>query len=258
MYSARVPGLQYEVGFISIRNAFASGIVRITPFRILLMPDFVARDLVKEFETPTQPLRILDGVSVELERGQNLAVIGDSGSGKSTFLHLAGTLDVPTSGTVELLGTDLGSLSESEMAKFRNENIGFVFQEHHLLPQLSALENVLIPVVATGGTNDASIGRAKMLLEKVGLADRMTHRPAALSGGEKQRVAVARALICEPVMLLADEPTGSLDHVNAEKIGEILLELQAVNNAILICVTHSSSLAASFQTQMKLENGKFV
>ena len=222
------------------------------------MPDFIASNVVKEFATPTQPLRILDGVSVELDRGQNLAVVGVSGSGKSTFLHIAGTLDEPTTGSVELLGTDLGRLNESEMATFRNKNIGFVFQEHHLLPQLSALENVLIPVVATGSTDQASIERAKMLLEKVGLSDRMTHRPAALSGGERQRVAVARALIREPALLLADEPTGSLDHDNAEKIGQLLLELQELNSTILICVTHSSSLAALFQNHMKLESGKFV
>jgi lipoprotein-releasing system ATP-binding protein len=222
------------------------------------MSDFVARDLVKEFETPAQPLRILDGVSVELNRGQNLAVVGPSGSGKSTFLHIAGTLDAPTTGYVELLGTDLSQLAENKLAKFRNDNIGFVFQEHHLLPQLTALENVLIPVVATGSTNKESIERAKMLLEKVGLADRATHRPAAMSGGERQRVAVARALVRSPAMLLADEPTGSLDQANAEKIGEILLELQKQDNTILICVTHSSSLANLFQKQVRLENGKFV
>ena len=128
------------------------------------MPDFIASDVVKEFETPTQPLRILDGVSVELNRGDNLAVVGDSGSGKSTFLHISGTLDTPTSGSVSLLNTDLSQLNEAMLATFRNENIGFVFQEHHLLPQLSALENVLIPVVATGATDQAAADRAAMLL----------------------------------------------------------------------------------------------
>jgi lipoprotein-releasing system ATP-binding protein len=222
------------------------------------MPDFVARDLVKEFETPTHPLRILDGVSVELDRGQNLAVVGDSGCGKSTFLHIAGTLDSPTSGSIDLLGTDPDQLTETQLAAFRNENIGFVFQEHHLLPQLTALENVLIPVVASGGTDQQSIDRAHMLLETVGLADRMTHRPATLSGGERQRVAVARALIRQPALLLADEPTGSLDQVNAEKIGQMLLELQLQNDTILICVTHSTNLAGLFQKQVRLENGRFV
>lgn len=222
------------------------------------MTDFLARNLIKEFETPSQPLRILDGVSVELERGQNLAVIGDSGSGKSTFLHIAGTLDSPTSGAVELLGTDLAELGESQLAQFRNDNIGFIFQEHHLLPQLSALENVLVPVVAQGAADDQAIERAKMLLESVGLAERMAHRPSALSGGERQRVAVARALIRKPALLLADEPTGSLDSVNAEKVGQMLLDLQQQNNTILICVTHSTSLATLFQKQSRLDNGKFV
>lgn len=222
------------------------------------MPDFVATDLVKEFQTPSQPLRILDGVSAQLSRGESLAVIGPSGSGKSTFLHIAGTLDSPTSGSVELQGNDLSQLAEKELAGFRNQNIGFVFQEHHLLPQLSALENVLIPIVANGETDSQSIEQAKSLLEKVGLSDRMTHRPGSLSGGERQRVAVARAMIRSPVLLLADEPTGSLDHANAQKIGELLLELQAEHNTILICVTHSEKLAGQFQKQVKLENGKFV
>ena len=222
------------------------------------MADFVALDLVKQFETPSVPLRILDGVSVELDRGQSLAVIGPSGSGKSTFLHIAGTLDSPTSGSIKLEGTALDTLVEKDLAGFRNEHIGFVFQEHHLLPQLTALENVLIPIVATGETDTESIDRAKSLLEDVGLGDRMTHRPAALSGGERQRVAVARAMVMQPVLLLADEPTGSLDQANAEKVGELLLTLQKQNQSILISVTHSDKLAKLFEKQVRLENGKFV
>ena len=222
------------------------------------MADFVALDLVKQFETPSEPLRILDGVSVELDRGQSLAVIGPSGSGKSTFLHIAGTLDSPTSGSIKLEGTALDTLVEKDLAGFRNEHIGFVFQEHHLLPQLTALENVLIPIVATGETDTESIDRAKSLLEDVGLGDRMTHRPAALSGGERQRVAVARAMVMQPVLLLADEPTGSLDQANAEKVGELLLTLQKQNQSILISVTHSDKLAKLFEKQVRLENGKFV
>ncbi len=157
-----------------------------------------------------------------------------------------------------LLGTDLNQIGPQQLADFRNQNIGFVFQEHHLLPQLSALENVLIPVLAQGRTDRDSVERARMLLERVGLSDRCDHRPAALSGGERQRVAVARALIRAPVLLLADEPTGSLDPGNAEKIGEILLDLQQQDHTILICVTHSEKLAAAFQNQVTLENGKFV
>ena len=222
------------------------------------MADFVAQDIVKEFETPTEPLRILDGVSVELNRGENLAVVGPSGSGKSTFLHIAGTLDSATSGGVTLLGEDVGRVHPNKIADFRNKHIGFVFQEHHLLPQLSALENVLIPILAQGPTDSAAVERAKMLLERVGLADRANHRPAALSGGERQRVAVARALIRTPVLLLADEPTGSLDPHNAEKIGEILLDLQKQDDTILICVTHSQKLADTFQKQATIQSGKFV
>jgi lipoprotein-releasing system ATP-binding protein len=222
------------------------------------MADFVAEQIVKEFDTPTEPLRILDGVSVELNRGENLAIVGPSGSGKSTFLHIAGTLDEATSGRVNLLGTELSQIPEKRLPPFRNEHIGFIFQEHHLLPQLSALENVLIPVLATGSTDSQSVDRAKQLLEAVGLTERSNHRPAELSGGERQRVAVARALIRNPVMLLADEPTGNLDPANAEKIGQILLEMQQAENTILICVTHSTSLAAMFGRSVRVESGKFT
>ena len=222
------------------------------------MPDFVASAVTKEFETPTGSLRILDGISTELERGQNMAVIGDSGSGKSTFLHIAGTLDYPSSGNVSLIGNNLTELDENQLAHFRNENIGFIFQEHHLLPQLTALENVLLPIVATGATDSDSIKRAKDLLDSVGLSDRLDHRPAALSGGERQRVAVARALIREPILLLADEPTGSLDQANAEKTGQLLLDLQNQHNMILICVTHSSKLASVFQNKSRLVDGRLA
>ncbi len=222
------------------------------------MPDFVASTVTKEFDTPAGPLRILDGISAELERGQNMAIIGDSGSGKSTFLHIAGTLDSPSSGTVCLMGSDLTELNENQLAQFRNENIGFIFQEHHLLPQLTALENVLLPMVATNATDSNSIQRGKDLLDSVGLSDRLNHRPAALSGGERQRVAVARALIREPILLLADEPTGSLDQANAEKTGQLLLDLQCQHNMILICVTHSSKLASVFQNNKRLVDGRLA
>ena len=221
------------------------------------MPDFIANAVTKEFETPTGPLRILDGISTELDRGQNMAVIGDSGSGKSTFLHIAGTLDSPSSGIISLIGSNLTDLDENQLARFRNENIGFIFQEHHLLPQLTALENVLLPMVATGATDQRSIQRGKDLLDSVGLSDRIDHRPAAMSGGERQRVAVARALSQEPILLLADEPTGSLDQANAEKTGQLLLDLQDQHNMILICVTHSSKLASIFQNQARLIDGRF-
>jgi lipoprotein-releasing system ATP-binding protein len=222
------------------------------------MADFVATEIVKEFKTATQNLRILDGVSLELSRGDNVAIVGESGSGKSTFLHIIGSLDEATSGSVELLGSDVSDLNEDQLAKHRNENVGFVFQQHHLLPQLSALDNVLIPTLATGKPDESKVERAKSLLESVGLADRMTHKPGLLSGGEQQRVAVARALICEPVLLLADEPTGSLDSANAEALGQLLLEVQQQSNAILVCVTHSSKLAGEFSRVIRLENGRFA
>lgn len=222
------------------------------------MADFAAIDIVKEFETPSQKLRILDGVSLELNRGDNVAIVGESGSGKSTFLHIVGSLDEATSGSVELLGQTVSDLNEGQLAKYRNENVGFIFQQHHLLPQLSALDNVLVPTLAIGKPGAETIERAKELLNSVGLADRMTHKPGLLSGGEQQRVAVARALIGEPALLLADEPTGSLDRSNAQGLGELLLQVQEQSNAILVCVTHSSKLAETFSKTLRLENGKFV
>lgn len=222
------------------------------------MADFVAKDIVKEFQTPAQTLRILDGVSLELDRGDNVAIVGESGSGKSTFLHIVGTLDQPTSGSVELLGNETTTLTDQALAAHRNRNIGFVFQQHHLLPQLSALNNVLVPLLASGKPSDKQVERAKSLLESVGLADRMSHQPGVLSGGEQQRVAVARAMICDPVLILADEPTGSLDRANADALGELLLNVQSRTQAMLICVTHSAKLAGAFSKQMRLESGKFT
>jgi len=222
------------------------------------MADLVATDIVKEFETPAQTLRILDGVSLELDQGDNLAILGESGSGKSTLLHILGTLDEPTSGTVQMLGRDISALSEKELAAHRNANVGFVFQQHHLLPQLSAIDNVLVPTLASGTPDETAVERAKELLESVGLADRMTHKPGFLSGGEQQRVAVARALIGKPTLLLADEPTGSLDAANAGALGELLLEVQQQFNAILVCVTHSEKLASLFSGSVRLENGKIA
>jgi lipoprotein-releasing system ATP-binding protein len=221
--------------------------------------DFFADRITKEYPTPTTPLRVLDGVSCRLNRGQNLVVLGPSGSGKSTFLHIAGTLDRPSAGNVTLLGSEYSRLSPALLAPFRNLHIGFIFQEHFLLPQLTALENVMIPLVASRshpGTESRQL--AEDLLERVGLQDRMSHLPNQLSGGERQRVAVARALICGPELVLADEPTGSLDPQNAEKIGQLLLDLQAQYRTILICVTHSEKLAALFQKQVRLVDGRFV
>jgi lipoprotein-releasing system ATP-binding protein len=222
------------------------------------MPDLIVADVTKEYPTRGEPLRVLRGVSFDLSTGQNLAVLGPSGSGKSTLLQIIGTLDQPTTGHVSLLGQDPAQLAEPQLADFRNRRIGFVFQEHHLLPQCSALENVLIPTLAAGKTTPAAADRAKRLLERVGLQDRLEHRPAELSGGERQRVAVARALIQEPVLLLADEPTGSLDRTNATAIGRLLLELQQQEQTMLIVVTHSQELASLFQRRVELDDGRLV
>jgi len=220
--------------------------------------DFLAKNIIKDFDTPEGPLRILDDVSVELDRGQSMAIVGPSGSGKSTFLHIAGTLDRATSGELSLRGVDPNGFSNSQLAHFRNENVGFVFQEHYLLPQLSALENVLVPAVAQGAVPTELRERAEELLARVDLTERRDHRPAALSGGERQRVAVARALLMRPVLLLADEPTGSLDQKNAERVGQLLLDLQKTGDQILICVTHSDRLARHFDVRVSLENGQFL
>ena len=222
------------------------------------MPDFIAHNITKEHSTPAEPLKILAGVDVELNRGESLAVVGPSGSGKSTFLQIAGTLDQPSSGSLTLLDQNLLELGPQQLAKFRNHNLGFIFQDHHLLPQLSALENVLIPTIAQGPATAEAIDRANDLLNKVGLSDRTHHRPAQLSGGQRQRVAVARALINDPVLVLADEPTGSLDQTTAKQIGDLLLQLQSEQNTILIGATHSMDLAMAFQKQVQLDNGKFV
>ena len=222
------------------------------------MADLVVRELTKEFPTRGEPLVVLQGVSLELSLGDNLAVTGPSGCGKSTLLHILGTLDTPTSGSVEFNGQDPFTLAEPELARFRHEQIGFVFQDHHLLPQCSVLENVLIPTIAEGRTSDAQMERAQMLLERVGLAERLEHRPAELSGGERQRAAIARALIAQPKLLLADEPTGNLDRTTASAVSELLLELQQQEQLMMVVVTHSTALAERMARRVELDAGKLV
>jgi lipoprotein-releasing system ATP-binding protein len=198
----------------------------------------------------------LQDVSLELSAGQNVAILGPSGSGKSTLLHIVGTLDAPTSGSVRLDGNDPFALAEPELAAFRNQRIGFVFQDHHLLPQCSVLENVLLPTIAKGPATPEEVDRARSLIARVGLEGRLTHRPAELSGGERQRAAVARALVNRPRLLLADEPTGNLDAKSAAGVAELLLELQAADAAMLIVVTHSQELAARLQGRLTLVDGR--
>lgn len=222
------------------------------------MAELIVTGLRKAYPTPSGPLTILDGVDLQLGQSENVAVVGPSGCGKSTFLQIIGTLDQPTAGEVRLGGVNPFALANRELAAFRNHRIGFIFQEHHLLPQLTALENVLLPVLAEQAVDAAAMDRGRQLLDQVGLGARSGHRPAELSGGERQRVAVARALIREPLLLLADEPTGSLDEQNARSIGELLLEVQSRAGAMLICVTHSPTLAGMFQIRRQLRAGKFV
>jgi lipoprotein-releasing system ATP-binding protein len=194
---------------------------------------------------------VLSGVSLTLSRGEAVAIMGPSGSGKSTLLHIIGALDNPTSGTVTLDGANPFELAEKPLATFRNQKIGFVFQDHCLLPQCSVLENVLTPTLVSNSTND-STARARALLDQVGLSERLDHRPAELSGGEKQRVALARALINEPVLLLCDEPTGNLDSKSAETVASLLLELHARQKTILVVVTHNAELAAKFPVRYEM------
>jgi lipoprotein-releasing system ATP-binding protein len=210
----------------------------------------------KEFPTRGEPLQVLRDVSLELKAGENLAILGPSGCGKSTLLHLLGTLDAPTSGTIELAGQDPFQLEESQLARFRNEKIGFIFQEHHLLPQLSVLENVLIPAMATGSPSEELVQRAHDLIGRVGLKSRISHRPAELSGGERERTAVARSLLRRPLLLLADEPTGNLDRTNAQHVTQLLLEIQQQEQTMLIVVTHNNDLANQLQKQTTLDNGQ--
>jgi lipoprotein-releasing system ATP-binding protein len=218
----------------------------------------VVDHIVKEFPTPSEPLRVLADVSFTLSRGENLAILGPSGSGKSTLLSILGTLEPPSTGHVHLLGQDPFELDEAALAKFRSRQIGFVFQEHYLLPQCTVLENVLVPFLADGVATHIDEKHAVQLLERVGLAQRLDHRPAELSGGERQRVAIARALVREPTLLLADEPTGNLDRTTAGSITDLLLEMQAEANTILIVVTHSATLAAALNRRVELDAGQLV
>ena len=205
----------------------------------------------KEYPTPGGALTIISDVSLSLARGDAVSIMGPSGSGKSTLLYIMGALEPPTSGTVTLDGRNPYQLKEKELAAFRNKEIGFIFQDHCLLPQCSVLENVLTPTLVSNAGNEAT-DRARELLQHVGLGDRLDHRPAKLSGGEKQRVALARALITKPQLLLCDEPTGNLDHKAADVVASLLLELHQEQETILVVVTHSAELAARIPRRYEL------
>jgi lipoprotein-releasing system ATP-binding protein len=213
-------------------------------------------NLCKSFPTRSGDLPVLRGINLDLAPGEALAVLGPSGSGKSTLLHLLGTLDRPTAGSYRLNDQDPFALSDAALAHFRNRHIGFIFQEHYLLPQCSVLENVLVPTLASYTDNRADAERrARELLERVGLSQRLDHRPAELSGGERQRVAVARAVLLKPALLLADEPTGNLDRQTARSVGKLLLDVHREEQTILIVVTHSAELADMLPRQMEMLDG---
>lgn len=213
--------------------------------------------LVKDYPTPAGSLRVIDDVSFTLPSGQRAALTGPSGSGKSSLLYIAGGLEPPTRGTVTLDGRDPYGLNPVELAAFRNREVGFVFQDHCLLPQCTVLENVLLPTLVGDADADAP-GRAQELLAQVGLAERAHHRPGQLSGGEKQRAAIARALIRRPKLLLCDEPTGNLDADTAELVATLLLDLHRQQGTLLLVVTHSAALASRFERRWRIERGRLV
>jgi lipoprotein-releasing system ATP-binding protein len=216
----------------------------------------VVDGLDKEFATRSGALAVLSGVSLSLAGGEALAVMGPSGSGKSTLLNIVGTLDAPTRGTVTIDGVNPFTLAEPQLAAFRNRHIGFVFQDHHLLPQCSVLENVLVPTMVAEGDRAAYETEARRLIDRVGLSGRLDHRPAELSGGERQRAAIARALIRKPKLLLADEPTGNLDRKTAHSVGELLTELHRQEGTTLVVVTHSPDLAKLFPRRAEMNDGR--
>jgi ABC-type lipoprotein export system ATPase subunit len=231
-------------------------------------------NITKRYDSPhgAEHLEVLSDVSLEVQPGESLAIMGPSGSGKSTLLQIMGTLDRPTSGEVLLEGRELNGLNDREIAAVRNSQLGFVFQAHYLLPQCTVLENVLVPTLArpnhqksgknaneaSGKKPETGEARAGRLLNRVGLGERLHHRPGELSGGERQRVAVVRALINQPKLLLADEPTGSLDHASALKLGELLVELNREEGVALIVVTHARELAERMKRVWQLKDGRLV
>jgi predicted ABC-type transport system involved in lysophospholipase L1 biosynthesis ATPase subunit len=214
------------------------------------------RDVSRSYGTAALPTVVLRGITLAIEAGESVAVVGPSGSGKSTLLNLLGALDRPSAGKVLFEGRDLGGLGPDELASLRNRKIGFVFQAHHLLPQCTALENVLVPTLPR--SDAGARGRATALLERVGLAERVHHRPAQLSGGECQRVAVVRALVNRPRLVLADEPTGSLDAAAAHELAELLSELNREEGVTLVTATHAEPLAARMERRLELSGGRLA
>lgn len=213
-------------------------------------------DLCKSFRDGDRVVDVLSGISLQVHSGEIIALLGASGAGKSTLMHIMGALDRPSAGTVRYMGEDLFRKSESQLATFRNSAIGFVFQFHHLLPEFTALENVMMPALINGMSRKEAMARAESLLEEVGLKQRVSHKPGELSGGEQQRVAVARALVMDPKLLLADEPTGNLDMKTSESIHQLFTDLHASRGLTVVVVTHNEMLAARTGRQIRLLDGK--
>lgn len=225
---------------------------------VQLQLQYVTKHYATEYDD--KPTQVLQGIDLKVRAGETLAVVGPSGSGKSTLLYIMGTLDRPTSGRVWIESREVSGMNDEELAKLRNREIGFIFQFHHLLPQCTALENVLVPTLAHKEVSDSDALdlRAIQLLERVGLAGRLHHRPAQLSGGERQRVAVVRALMNQPRLVLADEPTGSLDGVGARELADLLVALNRESGVTLIVVTHSEELAGRMHRVLHLQDGRLT
>ena len=213
------------------------------------------QDLSRSYQLGPEKLAILQGLNLEVRRGEMISVMGASGSGKSTLLNILGGLDRPDSGSVKLAGTDLATVDETQAAALRNQHLGFVFQFHHLLPEFSAAENLAIPLMLRGTKRREALVEAVAMLDKLGISARAQHKPAELSGGERQRVAIARALIGRPDMLLMDEPTGNLDSRNAERVVELITELNSEFRIALVLVTHDASIAERMQRKLELRDG---